>query len=252
MCANLAEPIDKIKLIKVIISVVIPIFIFLIPITDVFTSDMRTFLALTAWMLLWAAFEITDLLVPSLLWPVLLIILGIVPETTIYNSWLSLVIPCCMAAMVLAAILQRIGLLERLTFWIVAKCGGSFNRTMYALYFACLIMSAVTFAGASIIIAALCYGMCKSLNMDGKEEAAITMMVGMLGGSTVRMFIYQPLTAGLVLGSVNSIEPTFTFTVFELLKYNIPVLLYSLLMIFVFLRMAKTKNSSINGSKEYF
>lgn len=86
MCANLAEPIDKIKLIKVIISVVIPIFIFLIPITDVFTSDMRTFLALTAWMLLWAALEITDLLVPSLLWPVLLIIWGIVPETTIYNS----------------------------------------------------------------------------------------------------------------------------------------------------------------------
>ena len=252
MSANILEPVDKTKMIKVIISVVIPIFIFLIPVTDVFTSDMRTFLALTAWMLLWAAFEITDLLVPSLLWPVLLIILGIIPETTIYNSWLSLVIPCCMAAMVLAAILQRIGLLERLTFWIVAKCGGSFNRTMYALYFACLIMSAVTFAGASIIIAALCYGMCKSLNMEGKEEAAITMMVGMLGGSTVRMFIYQPLTAGLVLGSVNAIDPTFTFTVFELLKYNIPVLLYSLLMIFIFLRMAKTKNSSINGSKEYF
>ena len=59
---------------------------------------------------------------------------------------------------------------------------------MYALYFACLIMSVVTFAGASIIIAALCYGMCKSLHMEGKEEAAITMMVGMLGASTVRMF----------------------------------------------------------------
>ena len=109
MSANILEPVDKTKMIKVIISVVIPIFIFLIPVTDVFTSDMRTFLALTAWMLLWAAFEITDLLVPSLLWPVLLIILGIIPETTIYNSWLSLVIPCCMAAMVLAAILQRIG-----------------------------------------------------------------------------------------------------------------------------------------------
>ena len=151
--------IDKRKLVKIAITVLIPILIFCIPVTETFTSNMRTFLALTAWMLLWAAFEITDLLVPSLLWPVLLILLGIVPATTIYNSWLSLVIPCCVSAILLAGILQKIGLLERLTFWIVAKCGGSFNRTMYALYFACLIMSVVTFAGASIIIAALCYGM---------------------------------------------------------------------------------------------
>lgn len=249
---DVVKSIDKVKMIKVAISVIIPILIWCIPVTEVFTANMRLFLALTAWMLLWAAFEITDLLVPAILWPVLLIITGVLPATTIYNSWLSLVVPCCVSAILLAGILQKIGLLERLTFWIVAKCGGSFNRTMYALYFACLIMSAVTFAGASIIIAALCYGMCKSLKMEGKEEAAITMMVGMLGASTVRMFIYQPLTAGLVLGSVNAIDPTFTFTVFQLLKYNIPVLLYSILMIFVFLKLAKTKNSSINGSKEYF
>ena len=244
--------IDKRKLVKIAITVLIPILIFCIPVTETFTSNMRTFLALTAWMLLWAAFEITDLLVPSLLWPVLLILLGIVPATTIYNSWLSLVIPCCVSAILLAGILQKIGLLERLTFWIVAKCGGSFNRTMYALYFACLIMSVVTFAGASIIIAALCYGMCKSLHMEGKEEAAITMMVGMLGASTVRMFIYQPLTTGLIMGSVNSIDPNFTLTVFDVFKYGWPGVLYSLFMIFIFLRVAKTKNSSINGTKEYF
>ena len=67
--------IDKRKLVKIAITVLIPILIFCIPVTETFTSNMRTFLALTAWMLLWAAFEITDLLVPSLLWPVLLILL---------------------------------------------------------------------------------------------------------------------------------------------------------------------------------
>ena len=252
MSNNLTRSVDKVKIIKITMSLLIPLFICFIPVTEIFTENMRLFLALTSWMLLWAAFEITDLLVPAILWPVLLIITGVLPEATIYSSWLSLVVPCCVSAILLAGILQKVGLLERMTFWIVAKCGGSFNRTMFALYFACLIMSALTFAGASIIIAALCYGMCKSLNMEGKEEAAITMMVGMLGASTVRMFIYQPLTAGLVLGSVNTIDPTFTFTVFQLLKYNIPVLLYSLLMIWIFLKLAKTKNSSINGSKEYF
>lgn len=243
---------NKTRKIQVGVSLLVPLMIMCIPVTEVFTSQMRIFTALTLWMLLWAAFELTDLLIPSLLWPVLLILLGVVPATTIYSSWLSLVIPCCVSAILMAGILQKTGLLERITFWIVAKCGGSFNRTMYALYLACLVLSVLTFAGASIIIAALCYGMCKSLNMDGKEEAAITMMVGMLGASTVRMFIYQPLTAGLVLGSVLSVDPNFTFTVFDLVKYNWPVLVYSLLVIFIMLKIANTKNSSINESKEYF
>ena len=243
---------NKSKIIKTLISIFIPIIIMLIPTSEVFTSQMRTFVALTVWMLLWAAFEITNLLVPSLIWPVALILLNITPATTIYSSWLSLIIPCIVGAMVLASILQRIGLLERITFWIVAKCGGSFNRTMFALYLACLVMSIITFAGASIIIAALCFGMCKALKMEGKEEAAITMMVGMLGASTVRVFIYQPLTAGLVMGSVGPIDPTFVFTVFDMVKYNWPVVIYSLLVIAIMLFMAKTKNSSVSGSKEYF
>lgn len=243
---------SKVRAIQIGVSLLIPAIMMLVPVNEVFTPQMRIFIALTLWMLLWAAFELTDLLIPSLLWPVLLIILGIVPATTIYNSWLSLVVPCCLSAILLAGILQKTGLLERITFWIVAKCGGSFNRTMYALYLACLVLSAITFCGASIIIAALCYGMCKSLNMDGKEEAAITMMVGMLGASTVRMFIYQPLTAGLVLGSVLSVDPTFQFTAFDIFKYNWPVLVYCLVVIFLMLKIAKTKNSSISNSKEYF
>lgn len=240
------------KNIKIAICFIIPILLMLIPTSESFTSQMRTFIAITAWLLLWAAFEITDLLVPSLIWPVVLTLLGIVPAESIYSSWLSYTIPCCMAAMVLSNMLQRVGLLERLSYWIMAKCGGSFNRSMYALYFACLIMSFITFAGASIIIAGLCYGMCRSLHMEHKEEAAITMMVGMIGGSTVRMFIFQPLTQGLIMGSVHSIDPNFTMNFWQVLYYNWPVILYSVLTIFLFLFLAKTKNSSVNGTKEYF
>lgn len=240
------------KNIKIAICFIIPILLMLIPTSETFTSQMRTFIAITAWLLLWAAFEITDLLVPSLIWPVVLTLLGIVPTESIYSSWLSYTIPCCMAAMVLSNMLQRVGLLERLSYWIMAKCGGSFNRSMYALYFACLIMSFITFAGASIIIAGLCYGMCRSLHMEHKEEAAITMMVGMIGGSTVRMFIFQPLTQGLIMGSVQPIDPTFTMNFWQVLYYNWPVVLYSVLTIFVFLTIAKTKHSSINNAKEYF
>ena len=237
---------------KAAVTIIIPLILILIPQTEIYTPAMKWFLALTVGMLLWAAFDLTDLLIPSLLWPILLILLNIVPATVIYSSWLSLVVPCCVSAILLAGVLGRIGLLKRLTYWIVWKCGGSFTRTMYALYFACLIVSAITFAGASTIIAALCYGMAAALKMENKEEAAITMMVGMLAASTCRMFIYQPLTAALVTGSVEGIDPSFALTAIDMFKHNWTVIIYSVLCIFIFTKIAGTKHSSISGSKDYF
>ncbi len=250
MSSNLQ--VNKSYWIKVVVTVLVPVILILIPETEVYTHQMKWFVALTIGMLLWAAFELTDLLIPSLLWPALLILLNILPAATVYSSWLSLVVPCCVSAMALAGILGRVGLLKRLTFWVVWKCGGSFNRTMYALYFACILASAVTFAGASIIIAALCYGMVVALKIENKEEAAITMMVGMLAASTCRMFIYQPLTAGLVAGSVAGIADGFALSPIGMVIHNWPVLVYSVICIFIFTTMAKTKNSSVNGSREYF
>ena len=237
---------------KFAITFLIPLILILIPQSESYTYEMKLFCAFTVCMLLWAAFDLTDLFIPSILWPAALILFKVFSAEVIYSSWQSLVVPCCASAILLAGILGRIGLLKRLTFWIVWKCGGSFNRTMYALYIACLVISFITFAGASTIIAALCAGMVLALDISKKEEAAITMMVGMLGSSTVRMFIYQPLTAGLVNGSLAGINENVTLSVGGMLFHNWPVIVYSILCIWIFTKIAKTKHSSVNGSKEYF
>lgn len=61
---------------KVAVSIIIPLILILIPQTEIYTHAMKWFLALTVGMLLWAAFDLTDLLIPSLLWPTLLILLN--------------------------------------------------------------------------------------------------------------------------------------------------------------------------------
>lgn len=243
---------DRSLMIKFAVAMGIPCLIWLIPLSTVFTREIRLFLVVTAWMLIWAALEITDLLIPALLWPVLLILGNVCPATTAYSSWLSLVVPSCVGGMLIANVLEQIGLLKRVTFWIVKTCGGTFNKTMYALFFACLIISIITFAGACVVIAGLCYGMCKALNIAKKKEAVIIMMVGMLGASTVRMFIYYPLSVGTILGSTASFDPTFTFGIYDLVKYNIPVVLYCVFFVWLMLFLGKTKHSAVSGGKAYF
>lgn len=204
-------------------------------------------------MLMWSAFEITDLLFPSMMYPIILILSGTITAQQAYASWDSMIVPVCAACLCFANVLDETGILHRICYWIVMKCGGSFNRTMFALFFGCLVLCLATFACGSVIIATICYGFCKGLNIKHTKEACITMMVGMLAGSTCRMFIYYPVCMGAMLGSTATVDPNFTITFAELVKYNWPVLFYCLLFIGVMLFDNRHSQSDIaNKGKDYF
>lgn len=154
--------------------------------------------------------------------------------------------------MLLANVLNECGLLQRVAYWVAIKCGGSFNKSVYAIFFATFAISIVTFASGSVVCAALSFGFVKAMGLMKKKEGAIIMMAGMLGGSTVRMFLYYPVTMGPLLQSVWSVNPDFTLNFTQLLTYNWPVLFFCLLFIFLMEVVLKTKESEVNGSKEYF
>ena len=64
------------------------------------------FWAITVWVLMWAA----------------------------YNSCQSLIPPDIIAAFVISYVLDEYGLSKRICYWVVKTCGGAFKRTMAALY----------------------------------------------------------------------------------------------------------------------
>lgn len=246
------ETTTKSTYIKIAITVLIPILLVLIPESESYTRNIKWFVALTAGMLIWAAFELTDLLVPSILWPGLLIALGVLPMNIVYNSWLSLVIPCCVAAIALGKILDDTGLFKRITYWLVWRCGGSFNKTIFVLYLALLVTSIITFSQITVVGAALCAGIVHALGAEKKEEGAIIMMVGLLGAVSPRLFIYKPLTFGLVKGSLENVGMDFSVTAIQFFVHNCPNIIFCLIFIFVMTIVGKTKHSSISGAKEYF
>jgi len=242
--------IDKSVYIKLLISVVIPVLFALIPTNEVFTYELKMFVAITLWMLLWSAFELTDLAIPAIIWPALLIALNVLPASSVFAPYLGTTIYGALCTMILANTLNRCGLLKRISYWIGVKTGGSFNKSVYAVFFACFAISICTFACGSIVCAALCFGFCMAMGYNKNREAAIIMMAGMLGASTVRMFLYYPLTMSATIGSVRTVNPEFDLNFMQMFIYNWPVLFFCLAMIFVMTR--STKKTADRGSKEYF
>lgn len=245
MSINIAK-IGKSDYIKMALCFIVPIMILLMPEGDVLTRNAKFFLAITVWFLMWAAFEVTNLLIPALLYPALMVFFKVTTIQTAYSSWQSLIPPTIIAAFIISYVLDECGLLKRICYWVVKTCGGSFKRTMVALYVACLAVSAVTFANAEVIIATFCFGLCNAFGLAKTKEAAIIMMVGMLAASTSRAFIYYPLFMGSILGSTAVVDPTFEITATSLLMSNWPMIIFALL--FIALMFVGSKKNGVGAS----
>lgn len=242
----------KSRKIPIAITFGVPILIALLPTGEVFTWNMKMAIALTFWMLSYSAFELSSLAVCAVLWAALMILLNVVPATTIFGPWLSITMYGAMGCFLLSNILNECGLLKRVAYKVAIMCGGSYNKSVYAIFFATFAVSILTFCSGSVVCAALTYGFVAAMGLQKKKEGAILMIAGMLGGSTVRMFLYYPVTMGPLVSSVQTVEPNFSINFAQLFINNWPVFFFCLGFIWLMEFVAKTKNSDVNGSVEYF
>ena len=116
---------DKSKLLKTAITFIIPIIIALFPTNEVFTYQMKMAIALTVWMLVWSAFDLSNLAIPAVIWAALLMILNVVPATVALGPWLSTTMYGAIGCFLLANVLNECGLLQRVAYWVAIKCGGA-------------------------------------------------------------------------------------------------------------------------------
>jgi len=240
-------------LMKYLITLGVPIIILLLPTNEVFTLQMKNAIAFTAGLLIWSAFELTNLLIPTIIWSALLVFTKTVPAATVFSSYMSATFYGATGMMIFAVILARIGVLRRLAFWISAKSGGTFGNLTFCIFFAVFAIAMITFTGGVIVAAAFVFGVCKALDYVGKKEGAVLTMAGIIGIGTVRMFWTYPITVGMMNTSVQTTaNPDFVLTFTTLLKYNWPCFLFCLLFIYIMLVVTKTKNLKVQGGKEYF
>lgn len=243
---------DRHSIIKWIITFALAVIIFAIPTSDIYTSELRMFFTCTVFGICLFAFELLPTLVSSLALPTLYLLTGVGSAETVYNAWSNTAVWMILGALVFCQVLEECGLLQRIAYWCINKCGGSFTGTLYGLWITGIVISIITFCNGFLIMVTLGYAVCKAMKLEKGKASALIAFVAMCAGETTCCFWYNPGYLPVGLAGIQTVVPDYEASWFAIVLYNWPLIPMMFLCIWLFAKMYKAKNIQIEGGKEFF
>ena len=223
-----------------------------IPEMEYFTRDIKIYTAITFGIILLVSFSVFDIFIPAILLPSLYCISGIADANVAFISWTNTIIYMVIGAFTLTNVLESCGLLKRIALFCIKCCGGTFNRTLYGLLLTGIVLAAITFNNAYIVMVMLGYGICTAMGLEKSNESAVLMMAAGISANTVGIFMYDPAMMSLLQSNARTVIPDFRITWVEQFLYNIPLLAFLILFIWIMTKLFKTGKVQISGGKTYF
>lgn len=234
---------NRSAMIKWGICIVIPILIALIPLTETYTASMRAFFVVTLFAILIMAFELLHTMAISILLPLLYMIF-VAPAATVFSGWMATTPWVCLGAMLLANVLNSCGVLSRISYWVISKCG-SYKIIVIGVFLVGCIISVLTGVMGSLLVYTFAYGIAMGLGLQKSKEGAILMMAAIFGTTTVEMFIYKPVFMSLINGQAAMYIPGFAIEYLELMIANWPFALICVAMLLIYIKMY---NANVEGN----
>lgn len=220
-----------------------PIIVMLIPTQGVFTPQLRTFSAITLTAILLFAFNILPNFVVAVALPVSYMLLNVAEPNIAFAAWFSNIPWMFMGGFLLANVLERIGLLNRVAFWSIIKTGGTYSGILWGLAIAGIILNLIAPGKAYVPMAALSFGICKALNFEKSRESAGIMMGGFFASWFPTFFLYNPTFA--IMPSLGKEVAPVQITWLQYFINNIPFVLWLAVCIFMVIKLCKPKNRLI-------
>ena len=216
-----------------------PIIVMLIPTQGVFTPQLRTFSAITLTAILLFAFNILPNFVVAVALPVSYMLLNVAEPNIAFAAWFSNIPWMFMGGFLLANVLERIGLLNRVAFWSIIKTGGTYSGILWGLAIAGIILNLIAPGKAYVPMAALSFGICKALNFEKSRESAGIMMGGFFASGFPTFFLYNPTFA--IMPSLGKEVAPIQITWIQYFINNIPFVLWLAVCIFMVIKLCKPK-----------
>ena len=238
----------KVDWAKNLTTIGIPLILFLIPCSGIYDMQMKLFFVSTVMAVLCFAFENVPQATVAITLPLFWIFFGVAPADTVFAPWTQYIPWYVLGGVVMAVVLEDTGLLKRIAFFCIEKVGCTYNRILIGIAitgFFC----AIFIGDVSLPIAALCYGLCKSLGLHRCKEAAGIMMVGAISALVPGMMTFQAPIMSMAF-AIDVTGPLELLGFFESLYMNLPLLLWYILCVAAAMLMFKPSRP-ING-KEYF
>lgn len=233
-----------------IISIAIPLLIFLIPTSELFNENMRLFLSVTVFAILMIATENIPTSIISLLLPASYILFGLADPSLAWQPWTLPVLWMIIGGILLVNVLDSSGLLTRISYKIIVLVGGTYKGIIFGIGVIGIVLNLIAFGNAYMILAGLAVGLCNALNLEKHSKEA----TGIFLASAVAAIISSVIVYGQNIFILEGMGSVITGeTHISWLNYtfqSLPSFLYTFAALGLIVMMFK-ETKTIN-SKDYF
>lgn len=233
-----------------IVVFVVAVF-WLLPVGEIYTHSVKLFMMITMGAILVVAFELMDVIIPSVLMMFAYALAGIATTEVSFAGMTTSATYITLGCLVLVAALEESGLLTRVSCWIMIRAGGSFRGIVWGLFAASLITCFMTMGNSFALMAAFGVGCVAAMKIEGTKTASAIGLVICLGAISTRCFVYSPMMLAVQIAqSQVALGSDFSLTFSGLLLHNWPVIIPILLVVLIILRTCKPEQELMG--KEYF
>jgi di/tricarboxylate transporter len=235
------------------ISIVLPLLIMAIPITQSFTPEIKCFFAVTLFVIFLWAFELMPFIIPAILLPVLYVVTGIAGPAGAFAPWGHYIPWMLLAGMILTYIFDDAGLLKRISYWAILRTGGSFSGLLYGLMISGVIIALILpdIASRAVLFVAISFGICKALELPPMSRRASGVMLAGIMSALTPSYIYYTSAAQTLIAWEAAGAAGYSISWLMYLLYNgIPTLIWCFLTILIIQLMFG--GGQKQNYKEYF
>lgn len=243
------------SLISWIVTLALPIIILLIPTSEAFTPQIRTFFAITLMGIAMFCFDEVDNAIAGILMMLLYIMTSIAPSATVFSAWTNDIPWYILATLLLVNILDDTTILKRIAYHCIIWTGGTYNGIIFGITITAM-LSIIIVPGTwtSMAVAAITLSIIKSLDLPVGKASGGILMAACFGFHIASGFIYSPSGIQMFLDmskSVEGVAPESMNTNFiDFFLQDLPLVLLPFIMAFLITKLMKPEKP-ING-KKYF
>ena len=243
------------SLISWIVTIALPIIILLIPTSETFTSQIRTFFAITLMGIAMFCFDEMDNAIAGILMMLLYIMTGIAPSATVFNAWTNDIPWYILATLLLVNILEDTTILKRIAYHCIIWAGGTYAGIVFGITITAM-LSIIIVPGTwtSMAVAAITLSIIKSLELPVGKASGGILMAACFGFHIASGFIYSPSGIQMFLDMSKNVEgvvvESLNTNFIDFFIQDLPLVLLPFIMAFIITKLMKPEKP-ING-KAYF
>ncbi|MPW26554.1 SLC13 family permease [Alkalibaculum sp. M08DMB] len=225
--------------IKWAIVILVPIIIMFIPTTETFTPELRKYAAITLTSIILFVLNIIPTAVTAMGLMILYVIFNVVPGEVAFGAWTNFIPWMVLGGFLLANVLDRIGLLNRIAYWSIMKTGGTYFGIIAGLGLGGIILNVLAPGRVYVAFAALGYGICKALNLKVSKESGGIMLAAFISSWFPTFFLYNSNFA--TIQGLGAAVTDVTVTYVQYLYHNIPYVIWYFVLLFLLAKLTKPK-----------